>query len=432
MDNTTITKSKGVHYCLYVRKSTEKDELQALSIASQTKEMMQLAEKEKLKVVDVRQESHSAKDSGSRPIFNKMIQDIKAEKIQGILTWAPDRLSRNAGDLGRLVDLMDQKYLIEIRTFGQKFTDSPNDKFLLMILGSQAKLENDNKGLNVKRGLRAKCEMGFRPGMTPLGYLNKEGGNKGEKKIILDPVRAPLIREMFERVGYDDWTGRDVLDWLKENGFKTRSGKDIVLSTVYDLLKNTYYYGEFEYPKDSGTWYKVNHKSIITKDLFREVQRQLAVAPRTRAGMKEFEFTNLMKCGNCGSGISAEDKFKKLKDGSTKRYVYYHCTKGADRDCKEPYISEEDLVRQFTKLIDRIPINQLKAQRQLNEELERFNKFNQKVLKNGQQTKMSKVNLKDFAKYLLRNGARDEKRSLLACLGGSIQLKGKKVKIISG
>lgn len=65
---------------------------------------------------------------------------------------------------------MDKGKLIEIRTHGQKFTNSPNDKFLLMILCSQAKLENDNRGLNVKRGLRTKCEMGIRPGAVPLGY----------------------------------------------------------------------------------------------------------------------------------------------------------------------------------------------------------------------------------------------------------------------
>ena len=67
---------------------------------------------------------------------------------------------------------MDQKSLVEIRTYTQKFTNNPNEKFLLMILGSQAKLENDNKSLNVKRGLKARCEMGLWPGIAPTGYFN--------------------------------------------------------------------------------------------------------------------------------------------------------------------------------------------------------------------------------------------------------------------
>jgi DNA invertase Pin-like site-specific DNA recombinase len=51
------------------------------------------------------------------------------------------------------------------------FSNNPNEKFLLMILCSQAKLENDQKGINVKRGIRAKCEMGWRPGPSPIGYI---------------------------------------------------------------------------------------------------------------------------------------------------------------------------------------------------------------------------------------------------------------------
>ena len=145
-----------LRYCLYARKSTEEDERQAMSIESQVKEMRALAEREGLEVVDERREAHSAKDSGQRPEYNRLIADLKAGTFNAVLTWAPDRLSRNAGDLGALVDLMDQGKLVHIRTFGQRFANSPNEKFLLMILGSQAKLENDNKSVNVKRGLRSR------------------------------------------------------------------------------------------------------------------------------------------------------------------------------------------------------------------------------------------------------------------------------------
>jgi len=85
-----------------------------LSIDSQIKEMLQIAERDGLDIVEMRRESHSAKNSNERPVFNSIIKDIQGGKFNGIMTWAPDRLSRNAGDLGALVDLMDQKLLIEI------------------------------------------------------------------------------------------------------------------------------------------------------------------------------------------------------------------------------------------------------------------------------------------------------------------------------
>ena len=96
-------------YCLYSRKSTEQDERQSLSIDSQIKEMLKIAEKENLNIIDIKKESHSAKDSGKRPVYEEMLSEINDGKYNAILTWAPDRLSRNAGDLGSLVDLMDQK-----------------------------------------------------------------------------------------------------------------------------------------------------------------------------------------------------------------------------------------------------------------------------------------------------------------------------------
>lgn len=87
-------------------------------------------------VAETRTESHSAKYSGQRPVFNQLIEDINSGKFDGILTWATGRLSRNVGDLGSVVDLIDNGKLREIRTNGQVFHDTPNDKFPLMILGS--------------------------------------------------------------------------------------------------------------------------------------------------------------------------------------------------------------------------------------------------------------------------------------------------------
>ena len=200
MENISHTTPR-VRYCLYARKSTESDEKQALSIDSQINEMKQIVERLRLNIVCVKQESHSAKASGKRPVFAEIIKEITEEKYDGILTWAPDRLSRNAGDLGSLVDLMDQGKLKMIRTYGQTFSNNPNEKFLLMILGSQAKLENDNRGINVKRGLRTRCEMGLWPGVAPLGYLNQKQMDQ-KCRVIIDEKRAPVIKKIFQK---DRW-----------------------------------------------------------------------------------------------------------------------------------------------------------------------------------------------------------------------------------
>jgi DNA invertase Pin-like site-specific DNA recombinase len=91
-----------------------------------------------------------------------------------------------------------------------------------MILGSQAKLENDNRGLNVIRGLHNKAANGWRPGQAPIGYLNN---GLGEEKIIIDEERSAIMAEMFERVAKQAYTGRDVKRWLDDIDFRSRQGK---------------------------------------------------------------------------------------------------------------------------------------------------------------------------------------------------------------
>ncbi|MFZ3054879.1 MAG: recombinase family protein [Minisyncoccales bacterium] len=415
-----------IKYCLYARKSTEAEDKQALSIESQVKEMLSLAERDNLDIVEIKRESHSSKEVGQREVFNQMIKEIRESKYNGILTWAPDRLSRNAGDLGSIVDLMDQKLLIEIRTYGQKFTNNPNEKFLLMILGSQAKLENDNKAVNVKRGLRTRCEMGLRPGVAPTGYLNEKHVDK-KCQCMIDPKRSPIIKQMFEKVANEQWSGRKIFRWLIDIGFKTKTGKHLVLGNIYLILRNPFYYGEFEYPVKSGNWYAGKHIPIITKELFDKVQMTLGenFIPKTES--KEFAFTKLIKCGYCGSGISADEKFRKLKDGGTNRHVYYFCTKARNIDCKNQPIDEASLINELAELVDKIDLDELGIRDKIEKELERFNKFRMGVLGHKKEVSNSDIDIRNYAKYLLKEGTITEKRELLSFLKSKLVLKDKKI-----
>jgi DNA invertase Pin-like site-specific DNA recombinase len=424
-----VAPTAKVKYVLYARKSSEQDEMQALSIESQVKEMLAIAERESLEIIDIRREAHSAKDSGQRPVFKELLEDIRRERFNGILTWAPDRLSRNAGDLGSLVDLMDQKMLLEIRTYGQFFHNSPNEKFLLMILCSQAKLENDNKSINVKRGLKTRVEMGLWPATAPTGYM-KEGRVDKKCEVIIDPDRAPVIKKMFEKVAYEKWSGRKLYHWLKfDLNFKTiTGGKNLSLGNVYTVLQNHFYYGVFEYPKNSGNWYNGKHQSIIDKELFDAVQAQMR-SDVIRIENKEFAFTRLMTCGLCGCGISADEKFKKLKNGGVKRHIYYGCTKTRNPDCKCGYINEEDLIQQFEKLIEKIDLDEIGMKEKIKTEVERFKKFQRVLLGIRDAIEIGDIDIRNYAKFILRDGSIAEKRELLACLKSKILLNDRTIKL---
>lgn len=423
--------AQKVKYCLYARKSTEDNsEKQALSIPSQVKEMMAIAERDGLEIVDIRREAHSAKDSGQRPVFKELLTDIRSGRYTGILTWAPDRLSRNAGDLGTVVDLMDEKKLVEIRTYGQQFRNSPNEKFLLMILCSQAKLENDNKSINVKRGLKTRCEMGLWPAPAPTGYL-KEKRMDRKCQTLIDPDRAPIVKKIFEKAAYEKWSGRKIYHWLKfDLNFRSvTSNKNLTLSNIYMMLGNPFYYGVFEYPRKSGNWYKGSYEPIITKELFDEVQAQIK-SQIVRSENKEFAFTKLMTCGLCESGICADEKFKKQQNGNVHRYVYYGCTRSRDKNCKCGFIEEKELIRQFEGLIDTIDLNEIGIKEKIKAEVERFKKFQRIVLGSKEKVSIGDVDIRNYCKYILRDGADVEKRELLGCFKSKIVMKNKEISLL--
>ena len=137
-----------------------------------------------------------------------------------------------------------------------------------------------------------------------------------------------------------------------------------------------------------------------------------------------------MKCRLCGSGISATEKFKKLKNGEHNRHVYYGCTKAKDKNCKCGYINEVDLIKQLQKLINKIDIKKTPMENKIKSEIRRFKKFQSLVTGKNDNINIKDVDIKNYAKFLLKEGSDEEKRELLNCLNGEILLENKNIHIL--
>ncbi len=431
-----------IRYCLYARKSSESDERQAMSIDGQISEMLKIAKREKVNVVETITESHSAKESGQRPEFNILLSKLSEGKFNAILTWAPDRLSRNAGDLGRIVDLMDQGKLLQIKTYSQSFTNNPNEKFLLMILCSQAKLENDNRGVNVKRGLRNKCEFGIRPGLAPIGYTNVLKANR-ISTVEQDPHRSPIIKEIFEKVAYQGYSGRMVKKWLDDIDFRTKSGCRMPLSKVYVALQNPFYYGEFQY---GDKWYKGTHKPLISKTLFEKVQIQLQVAPK-QWNKQLFPFKKICKCGSCGGSVTAEIKYRRTKANQVNTHIYYHCNRIKKYDCKEPYITEQELIKQLIGHLPEIKLNTKYLMAEFETEVKRLQHLKATVIDkftprfeltqhntgagNTEEVSSSQTEiLREYLLHVLQYGTPEERLKILGGVKSKFELKDRKIELL--
>ncbi|MBI5413376.1 recombinase family protein [Candidatus Peregrinibacteria bacterium] len=130
-------------YFVYVRKSTDEDDRQVLSIEAQITELKEFAAKEKLDIVAVFEEAKTAKCPG-RAIFNEMIQRIENGEAQGIIAWHPDRLARNPIDGGKIIYLIDAGKVRSLKFPTFWFESTPQGKFMLNIAFGQSKYFVDN------------------------------------------------------------------------------------------------------------------------------------------------------------------------------------------------------------------------------------------------------------------------------------------------
>jgi hypothetical protein len=186
---------------------------------------------------------------------------------------------------------------------------------------------------------------------VPVGYLN----DPGTKTIVRDPDRFDQVRQLFElalmgysprriwRIAQNEWD------------FRTRrqrriGGKHLALAAVYKMLNNPFYAGAIIW---NGRQYPGAHEPIISWAEHARIQAQLKRLTKPRSKQRSFPFTGIIRCGECGYMVTAEDKTNKY--GS--RYTYYHCSKRRpDYACRQASVQAKDLEEQFTAFLERISL----------------------------------------------------------------------------
>jgi hypothetical protein len=134
----------------------------------------------------------------------------------------------------------------------------------------------------------------------------------------------------------------------------------------------------------------------------------------------------------CESGITAQEKYKELKDGTNAKYIYYSCSKSKDRNCKNKYVREEELIEELLKVIDIVNINELGMRMKLEEEIKKFNRLQRLASKGSPKFKIdeNEVATREYAKYVLREGTAIEKRELMGHLRSRLVLNDKKITLL--
>ncbi|MDD4989618.1 MAG: recombinase family protein [Candidatus Pacebacteria bacterium] len=335
--------STSQKFFLYARKSTDVEDKQVLSIDAQIAELREYAKRENIEIVCEFIEKQSAKIPG-RPIFNDMLSKLEKGVANAILAWHPDRLARNSVDGGQIVYLLDTGRLATLKFPSFWFESTPQGKFMLSIAFGQSKYYVDSLSENTKRGLRQKVRRGEFPSRVPIGYLN----DSRTKTIVLEKIKAPIVRECFETFATGKFTIENMRDFLAKKGVFSKYGKRIHQERVAYMLSNPFYYGHFKF---TGEIYEGTHEPLISKKLFDDVQAIMRGRhPRHTKTKVMKPFLGLLRCGKCGMMITAEVQ---------KGHTYYRCTKKSPANkCPEGYVREENLDIQLSGLIKKYSLRE--------------------------------------------------------------------------
>lgn len=340
-----------VRYFLYARKSSESEDKQVASVSSQVEELTTLAKQSGYNITATFTEEKSAKSPG-RPVFDKMISEISAGKADGILCWKLDRLARNPVDGGTINWMLQRSVIRHIRAYNKDYF--PTDNVLMMNLEfGMANQFIIDLSANTKRGQRSKVKDGWLPHKPPVGYLNNKHGLPELPPIYPDPYSFPLMRKLWTDLLERSCSLEELFAQAQSEGLKRDKDFKIACANFYRLFRNPFYCGEIFW---DGKTHPGKHTPMISRREFDLAQEILDGRSGRRAHTHAFAFTGMIRCGECGAAITAEEKTKHQKNGKTHHYTYYRCTRRIKPDCSQPPITLDDLEGQIAEALAHIEI----------------------------------------------------------------------------
>ncbi len=339
MANSNIIKPNN-KFLAYVRVSS-KDQSRGTSLDEQKARIMQYAHDKGFEIIKFYGEVESASKAG-REIFQDMTEQLKKEKLAGIIFHKVDRSSRNPKDSAELYQLMMEGYQLHFADGGYS-TNDPTGRTMIYIMWGIASSYSENLAAEINKGILGRLKQGRYPGPVPLGYKKAE-----DCKAVLDPQKAPLVKRMFQEYATGKYSIETMKKITKEFGLTNRNGCYLGINPIHGMLRETFYYGLITHKR--GT-FQGEHPPLITKALFDKVQFMLHDRGFKIEHHHKYIFQGLMKCYVCG---------KILKAMTAKRnHRYYLCR---NRSCGIKTISEKVVEDQFVEKLKELEFSPEEAE----------------------------------------------------------------------
>lgn len=309
----------------YIRVSTVKQG-NGVSLKEQEDAIKNYAISQKLEITEWFCEKETAAKIG-RPVWNRMISELKAKKAFGLVIHKIDRSARNLSDwavLGKLMDDGVQVHFAHERLDLTARGGRLSADLLAVIAADYIRNLRDE----AKKGLYGRLKQGIYPFQAPLGYLDNGAGNFK----TIDPVKGPLVKEAFYLYAKGNLSLRQLQKAMEGKGLKNKTGGVVAVSAWNNILRNPFYCGLMKVGPEKRVFLG-KHPALIKKSLFDRVQSILDGRFHQENMRHQYTYRRLFRCANCNLTMIGETQ---------KGHVYYRChTRSCPTKCvREDHISE--------------------------------------------------------------------------------------------
>lgn len=203
-----------------------------------------------------------------RPGLKRLLADIEAGRIDIVVVYKIDRLTRSLADFARLIEVFERRRVSFVSVTQQFNTTTSMGRLMLNILLSFAQFECEVTGERIRDKIAASKAKGmWMGGVVPLGYRVEA------RRLIVEPAEAETVRRLFTHF-VECRSTTDLVRWLSDQGIASRRGTPFSKQARWKLLNNRIYLGEIAH---RGQAYRGEHEAIIDASLWDAVQSVFAV-----------------------------------------------------------------------------------------------------------------------------------------------------------
>ena len=305
---------------VYIRVSTEDQAREGFSLGEQEEKLLQLCKFKELEVYKVYKDAGiSAKDMEHRPQFQEMLKDMKEGKLNYIVAYKLDRITRSVRDLEELISVLEQYNCFLLCDRDDVNTSTANGRFFVRMLTVLSQLEIEIVSERTKFGLNGAIKSGHIPGQRPFGYKSAE-----DKRMVIDNATRPYVEKIFDMY-LEGKSFQQIANYFKENNiYPKKNWKD---TTIQKIIDNKIYMGDYEQYKRIGKQENLEPivymnvvEPIISRAKWEECQRQKERNQRTYTRDRIYTFFQRLKCPNCSRIMKC-----KGSGGTKRKYMYYTC-----------------------------------------------------------------------------------------------------------